>query len=120
MRPGHWLHHKLSKRSIMKIIDPHSRARWKQLLAEVVPLLGRLRGQFLTFIPQPSDPPRLDRGWIIANHKLVSFHAAFLTSLLSIPPHVATRFNVLREMFLSVVVVISSLVWSTAWHYHIA
>jgi enolase len=69
---------------------------------------------------RPSDTPRLDRGWIIANHKLVSFHAAFLTSLLSIPPHVGSRFNVLREMFLSVEVVISCVLWYTAWHFNIA
>ena len=73
-----------------------------------------------TFIPSPSDTPRLDRGWIIANHKLVSFHAAFLTSLLSIPLHVGTRFDVMREMFLSVEVVISCLMWYAAWHSNIA
>src|ERR1700757_3898255 len=60
------------------------------------------------------------RAWIIANHKLVSFHAAFLTSLLSIPPYVGSRFNVLREMFLSVEVVISSVMWYVAWHSNIA
>ena len=67
-----------------------------------------------------SDTPRLDRGWIIANHKLVSFHAAFLTSLLSIPLHVGSKFAVMREMFLSVEVVISSLIWYAAWHINIA
>lgn len=45
----------------------------------------------------PSELPALDRGWIIANHKLVSFHAAFLTSLLSISPAVASRFDVIRH-----------------------
>lgn len=64
--------------------------------------------------------PRLDRGWIIANHKLVSFHAAFLTSLLSIPLHVASKFAVLRQMFLSIEVVISALMWYAAWHINIA
>ncbi len=63
---------------------------------------------------------RLDRGWIIANHKLVSFHAAFLSSLISISPHVASRFDVIREMFLSVEVLISSLMWYAAWHCNIA
>ncbi|MBZ5654459.1 MAG: hypothetical protein LAO56_04175 [Acidobacteriia bacterium] len=66
------------------------------------------------------DLPRLDRGWIIANHKLVSFHAAFLTSLLSIPLHVASKFDVMRQMFLSVEVVISSAIWYVAWHSNIA
>ena len=27
----------------------------------------------------------LERGWVIANHKLVSFHAAFISSILSLP-----------------------------------
>ena len=70
--------------------------------------------------PQSGDGARLDRGWIIANHKLVSFHAAFLTSLLSIPPIVGSRLNVLREMFGSIEVVISSVMWYVAWHTNIA
>ena len=74
-----------------------------------------------SFVPQRSDTPGLDRGWIIANHKLVSFHAAFLTSLLSIPAGVALlRFDVVREMFLSPEVVISSVIWYVAWHTNVA
>ncbi|HYL15280.1 MAG TPA: hypothetical protein VEV41_19740 [Terriglobales bacterium] len=64
--------------------------------------------------------PGLDRGWIIANHKLVSFHAAFLTSLLSISPGIASRFDVIRQMFLSVEVTISCVMWYVAWHSNIA
>ena len=64
--------------------------------------------------------PRLDRGWIIANHKLVSFHAAFLTSLLSISPSLTSRFDVLRQMFLSIEVVVSCFIWFVAWHCNIA
>ena len=74
----------------------------------------------LRSIPGLVDAPSLDRGWIIANHKLGSFHGAFLTSLLSIPLHVASRFDVLRQMFVSVEVVISSLMWYVAWHTNIA
>lgn len=74
----------------------------------------------LRSLPGLLDPARLDRGWIIANHKLVSFHAAFLTSLLSISPHVASNFDVIRQMFLSVEVVISSLMWYVSWHSNIA
>jgi enolase len=62
----------------------------------------------------------LDRGWIIANHKLVSFHAAFLTSLLSISTSVASRFDVIRQMFLSAEVLISCVMWYLAWHSNIA
>ena len=84
--------------------------RGKQLLAKLSS----------TFVPQAGGPARLDRGWIIANHKLVSFHAAFLTSLLSISPSVTSRFDVIRQMFLSVEVVISCLMWYAAWHCNIA
>ena len=94
--------------------DPGS--RWTQLLTAI--------GRFFSGLAErrvfPSETPRLDRGWIIANHKLVSFHAAFLTSLLSIPLHVASRFDVMRQMFLSVEVVISSAMWYAAWHSNIA
>jgi hypothetical protein len=88
----------------MKIADSTSRRRR--------PLFAKLTS---TFLPQPGETPRLDRGWIIANHKLVSFHAAFLTSLLSISPNVTSRFDVIRQMFLSVEVVISCLMWYAAW-----
>jgi enolase len=79
-----------------------------------------LKTLLLRYVPREGAPARLDRGWIIANHKLVSFHAAFLTSLLSISPAVASRFDVIREMFMSAEVVISSLMWYAAWHVNIA
>jgi len=65
-------------------------------------------------------PAGLDRGWVIANHKLVSFHAAFLTSLLSISSDVASRVDVVREMFWSVELPISAAIWYLAWHVNIA
>ena len=64
--------------------------------------------------------PRLDRGWIIANHKLVSFHAAFLTSLLSISESISSRADVGRQMFFSIEVIISAAIWYAAWHANIA
>lgn len=70
--------------------------------------------------PSGRNPARLDQGWIIANHKLVSFHAAFLTSLLSISCDVASRVEVIREMFLSLELLISSVIWYAAWHTNIA
>jgi enolase len=72
------------------------------------------------FLPQPKPTPSLDRGWIIANHKLVSFHAAFLTSLLSISTAVRSRFEVVKEMFLGPEVIISAAMWYIAWHTNIA
>ncbi len=74
----------------------------------------------LSFIPRPTDTARLDRGWIIANHKLVSFHAAFLTSLLSISQGIASRTQVVKEMFLPPEVIISAVMWYLAWHINIA
>jgi enolase len=91
---------------------------WKQPLVQTSRWLVRFSERL--FSRPAGDTPRLDRGWIIANHKLVSFHAAFLTSLLSIPLHVVSKFAVMREMFLSVEVVISSLMWYAAWHVNIA
>jgi len=79
-----------------------------------------LKTLLLRVIPQEKATPRLDRGWIIANHKLVSFHAAFLTSLLSISTHVASRFDVVRQMFFSREVGISSVIWYLSWHTNIA
>ena len=74
---------------------PRCISRWRQILARILRSFRCFpERRVFAFIPQPSDTPRLDRGWIIANHKLVSFHAAFLTSLLSIPLHVASRFDV--------------------------
>ncbi len=88
-------------------------------LPSSVSLLSRILDKCSDLAPS-SDAARLDRGWIIANHKLVSFHAAFLTSLLTISTDVASRFDVLRQMFLSVEVVISSVMWYLAWHTNIA
>jgi enolase len=89
-----------------------------------IPSGRRLKQLFFRLISkltsQPSEIAGLDRGWIIANHKLVSFHAAFLTSLLSISPGVTSRFDVIRQMFLSIEVVISSFMWYAAWHANIA
>ncbi len=79
-----------------------------------------LRWVFSRIFPRVTDTPRLDRGWIIANHKLVSFHAAFLTSLMSISPHVGSRLDVIKDMFLSVEVFISAVIWYAGWHVNIA
>jgi enolase len=79
-----------------------------------------LKNVLRRILPQPRETPRLDRGWIIANHKLVSFHAAFLSSLLSISTSVASRFDVVRQMFLSAEVLISAAIWYAAWHTNIA
>src|SRR5581483_2521066 len=99
---------------LRSFIRSHFGLNWNQFLRQP----ARRLGPFL--LNRPGEPPRLDRGWIIANHKLVSFHAAFLTSLLSIPLHVASKFAVMQKMFLSIEVLISSLMWYAAWHTNIA
>jgi hypothetical protein len=64
----------------------------------------------------------LEEGSVIANHKLVSFHAAFLSSLLSIPFIVGHRTDVLNSMFNPVEkeVIFSAIIWYLGWHLNIA
>lgn len=81
---------------------------------------NRFHNFLMRFMPREHGVAGLDRGWIIANHKLVSFHAAFLTSLLSISTHVDSRFQVVQQMFLSAEVFISAFIWYAAWHSNIA
>jgi len=67
-------------------------------------------------------PGMLEEGWVIANHKLVSFHAAFLSSLLSIPYVVGHRTDVLNFMFnpMEKEVIFSAIIWYLGWHVNIA
>jgi len=71
----------------------------------------------------------LERGWVIANHKLVSFHAAFVSSVLSLPAAELTeraaeginiKLDVLRFMFLSGETIISLIILYLSWHIGIA
>jgi enolase len=50
----------------------------------------------------------LQEGWVIANHILVSFHAAFISSVLAIPADAASRAEVLRFIFVSPETLISA------------
>ena len=113
-------HPDLSKDSTIHVAHLQTAIRKEYFLTDIVESLLSCRRYCLASLQGPSETPSLDRGWIIANHKLVSFHAAFLTSLLSIPLHVASKFAVMREMFLSVEVIISSVIWYAAWHTNIA
>jgi len=108
------------KDRLIRSASPDRTDKKPYIVAGIARCCRRIDQRLLSLIPQVSDVPRLDRGWIIANHKLVSFHAAFLTSLLSIPLHVASKFDVMRQMFLSIEVVISSAFWYVAWHTNIA
>jgi len=72
----------------------------------------------------------LERGWVIANHKLVSFHAAFISSILSLPvaalaaaaanPDVNIKLEVLRFVFLSWETIVSVVILYLSWHIGIA
>ncbi|MBN2181100.1 MAG: hypothetical protein JW715_04240 [Sedimentisphaerales bacterium] len=68
----------------------------------------------------------LERGWVIANHKLVSFHAAFISSVLSLPAVLAVteganiKLEVLKFMFLSWETIISLIILYLSWHIGIA
>ncbi len=72
----------------------------------------------------------LERGWVIANHKLVSFHAAFISSVLSLPAAaLATaavaedaniKLEVLKFMFLSWETIVSLIILYLSWHIGIA
>ncbi len=58
----------------------------------------------------------LDKGWVIANHILVSFHVAFISSVLSIPAAISARSDVLKYMFTSSETVISIVFWYITFH----
>ncbi|HUU16906.1 MAG TPA: hypothetical protein VMW72_07150 [Sedimentisphaerales bacterium] len=62
----------------------------------------------------------LERGWVIANHKLVSFHAAFISSVLSVPADVENKLQTLRFMFVSWETIVSLVILYLSWHIGIA
>ncbi len=62
----------------------------------------------------------LNKGWVIANHILVSFHVAFIASVLSIPGFVQNKAEVLKFMFVSQETIISLVFWYLTFHTAIA
>ncbi len=62
----------------------------------------------------------LSKGWVIANHILVSFHVAFISSVLSVPGYVQNKAEVLRFMFVSHETIISLLFWYVTFHIGVA
>ena len=92
-------------------------------------LLGRLRTDPALLPLGGQAAGYLDRGWVIANHKLVSFHAAFISSVLSLPVAALAakaaaganlKFEVLQFMFLSGETIISVAMLYLSWHVGIA
>ena len=72
------------------------------------------------FHPQIRHRHLLERGWVIANHILVSFHVAFISSVLCIPPDAADKGDVLRFIFASPETIVSVIFWYVTWHVGIA
>lgn len=66
------------------------------------------------------DRSYLQEGWVIANHILVSFHVAFISSVLAIPDTATTREAVLQFIFLSPETIISALFTYMVFHAAIA
>jgi len=70
-------------------------------------------------IPGVTREHQLHSGHVIANHILVSFHVAFISSLLNIPPDLYGP-DVLRFVFFSHETLISALFWFFCFHAGIA
>ena len=68
----------------------------------------------------PPGKAFLLEGWVIANHILVSFHVAFISSVLAIPDDATTRAEVLRFIFMSSETLVSALFTYLVFHCAIA
>ena len=62
----------------------------------------------------------LQEGWVIANHILVSFHVAFISSVLAVPGESVARDAILRVIFLSHETVVSAVFTFLVFHAAIA
>ena len=68
----------------------------------------------------PENPAFLQEGWVIANHILVSFHVAFISSVLAISGDQASRDAVLRFIFYSPETVVSAIFTYVVFHSAVA
>jgi hypothetical protein len=62
----------------------------------------------------------LQEGWVIANHILVSFHVAFISSVLSLPPSAVAKWEVLRFVFASPETLVSTAFMYLSFHLAVA
>lgn len=62
----------------------------------------------------------LQEGWVIANHILVSFHVAFISSVLALPGAAVFKAEVLRFIFASWETLVSALFMAITFHLGIA
>ncbi|MCA9672063.1 MAG: hypothetical protein KC503_40995 [Myxococcales bacterium] len=70
--------------------------------------------------PPSAERPYLQEGWVIANHILVSFHVAFISSVIALPSAELTKTDVLRFVFLSPETLLSAALMYTSFHAGIA
>jgi hypothetical protein len=71
--------------------------------------------------PRTAAPPAaLQEGWVIANHILVSFHVAFISSVLALPPTALFKWHVLRFVFASPDTLVSAVFMYLSFHVCIA
>jgi hypothetical protein len=63
---------------------------------------------------------RLQEGWVIANHILVSFHVAFISSVLALPASEIMKGEVLRFIFVSPETIVSAIFMYISFHAAIA
>ena len=68
----------------------------------------------------PSERAFLHEGWVIANHILVSFHVAFISSILALPAGAVPKGDVLRFVFLSPETLASIALWYMTFHTAVA
>ncbi len=78
-------------------------------------------------MPRPPERRRsecpgasLHKGWVIANHILVSFHVAFISSVLALPTAAIMKGEILRFIFVSHETLISGLFLYLSFHSGIA
>ncbi len=97
----------------------HRRAPWISLVT--IPPFGREAG-LVWAVPrrQERPPSALQEGWVIANHILVSFHVAFISSVLALPTADIFKTEVLRFIFTSWETLVSALFMAISFHTCIA
>ena len=78
------------------------------------------KGQKVVEIVKAIRAGYLEKGWVIANHKLVSFHAAFISSVMNLPPEVHGKMATLKFMFTSAETITSVIILYLSWHIGIA
>jgi enolase len=77
---------------------------------------GMAKSQKVVELAKAIKAGYLEKGWVIANHKLVSFHAAFISSVMNLPPEVHGKMATLKFMFTSAETIVSAIIVYLSWH----